>query len=69
MLVPDVKRACEMVRQVPEIRAERVAMLRAQIQAGSYQVDSKLIARKLLGITSDAHIPGRTPLTGGEKSG
>lgn len=57
---PDVKRACEMVRQVSEVRAERVAMLKAQIQAGTYHVDSKRIARKMLGLSSDeSNEPGQ----------
>ncbi len=42
--------AREALRQVPEVRAELVERVRAQIEAGTYQVDSKLIARKLLGL-------------------
>jgi flagellar biosynthesis anti-sigma factor FlgM len=42
--------AREALRQVPEIRADRVERVRAQIEAGTYQVDSTLIARKLLGL-------------------
>lgn len=42
--------AREALRQVPEIRADRVERVRAQIEAGTYQVDSMLIARKLLGL-------------------
>lgn len=45
--------AREALRQVPEIRAELVERVRAQIEAGTYQVDSMLIARKLLGLTAD----------------
>lgn len=35
-------------KQSPEIRADRVAELQAQIQAGTYQIDSMAIARKML---------------------
>ena len=34
----------------PELRAEKVAELRAQVQAGAYQVDSYALAEKLAGV-------------------
>jgi len=42
--------AREALHQVPEIRAALVDRVRAQIEAGTYQVDSTLIASKLLGL-------------------
>ena len=32
----------------PEVRAEKVAALKAQVESGEYQIDSKAIAAKLL---------------------
>jgi len=49
-LLRQVTLAREALRQVPEIRAALVEHVRAQIEAGSYQVDRTLIARKLLGL-------------------
>jgi flagellar biosynthesis anti-sigma factor FlgM len=34
----------------PEVRQERVAALKAQVQNGTYQVDNEALARKLLGV-------------------
>ncbi len=34
--------------QAPELRAERVAGLKAQVQSGAYQVDTTALAQKLL---------------------
>ncbi len=45
--------AREALRQVPEIRTELVERVRAQIEAGTYQMDSMLIARKLLGLSTE----------------
>jgi flagellar biosynthesis anti-sigma factor FlgM len=44
----DIQRAVETVRRAPEARAERVAELRAQLAAGTYQVTSTEIAAKLI---------------------
>ena len=46
-----VQQALEAIRYSQEIRAARVEALRAQIEAGTYQVDSVSLAMKLLGIT------------------
>lgn len=32
----------------PDVRAEKVAALKAQVQSGEYQVDSKAVAAKIL---------------------
>ncbi len=40
--------ALEMVEEAPEVRAERVRALRAQIQNGTYNPDPREIARKLV---------------------
>lgn len=40
-------------KECPEIRNARIEELQAQIQAGTYQINSTLIARRLLGICSD----------------
>jgi negative regulator of flagellin synthesis FlgM len=34
--------------ELPDVRAERVAQLKAKIEAGEYSVDSKEVAKKLL---------------------
>ncbi len=41
-------RAYETVRQAPEVRAERVAILRQRIAAGTYSVPAALLARRLM---------------------
>jgi len=46
-----VQQALETIRYSPEVRAARVEALRAQIEAGTYQIDSVSLAMKLLGIT------------------
>ena len=44
----ELSRAAAMVEAAPEIRAFRVAQLRAEIQKGSYQPDAREIARQIL---------------------
>ena len=46
-----VQQALEAILYSPEIRAARVEALRAQIEAGTYQVDRVSLAMKLLGVT------------------
>ncbi|TMF47167.1 MAG: flagellar biosynthesis anti-sigma factor FlgM [Chloroflexi bacterium] len=46
-----VQMALEALRQTPEVRYELVERIRAEIEAGTYQIDNMLIARKLLGIS------------------
>lgn len=40
--------ATQALRNLPEVDTKRVALLRQQIEAGTYQVDSKRIARSML---------------------
>ena len=40
--------AMQVLRDLPEVDEERVALLRQQIEAGTYQVDSKRIALSML---------------------
>ena len=44
----DLMRASQIARATPEVRAERVAALRAQVEAGTYRVSSQDIARRIL---------------------
>ena len=44
----DVQRATEAAANTADIRAERVAALKQQIEQGTYQVDSTVLAEKLL---------------------
>jgi negative regulator of flagellin synthesis FlgM len=44
-----IRHAMDAVRQSPDVRAERVAALRQQIQSGQYNVASSLVAAKMLG--------------------
>ncbi|MDI3340325.1 MAG: flagellar biosynthesis anti-sigma factor FlgM [Sphaerobacter sp.] len=45
-----IQRAVDIVRQSPEVRADRVAALRQRIEAGDYHVAPEQVAAKLLGI-------------------
>jgi negative regulator of flagellin synthesis FlgM len=40
--------AREAIRRMPEVDAEKVAKVRAQLQAGTYVVDSRKIAAKMV---------------------
>ncbi|NLW16326.1 MAG: flagellar biosynthesis anti-sigma factor FlgM [Firmicutes bacterium] len=40
--------ARQILRNLPEVDAERVAQLRQQIEAGTYKVDARRIARNML---------------------
>jgi len=46
-----VQHALKAVYSSPEVRAEKINGLRAQIEAGTYQIDSTSLAMKLLGLT------------------
>jgi negative regulator of flagellin synthesis FlgM len=46
-----VQHALKAVYRSPEVRAEKINALRAQIEAGTYQINSTSLAMKLLGIT------------------
>ena len=44
----ELLKARRAVQDAPDVRADLVAELRRQVQAGTYQVDARAIARKLL---------------------
>ena len=44
----ELLKARRAVQDAPDVRSDLVAELRRQIQAGTYQVDARAIARKLL---------------------
>ncbi len=44
----DVRKIKEILQETPDIRAERVAELKAGIESGEYQVDSRRLADKML---------------------
>jgi flagellar biosynthesis anti-sigma factor FlgM len=46
-----VQHALEAVQRNPEVRDKKIDALRAQIEAGTYQIDSTSLAMKLLGLT------------------
>lgn len=46
-----VQHALKAVYHSPEVRAEKIEVLRAQIEAGTYQIDRTTLAMKLLGVT------------------
>lgn len=48
-----VSLASRVAQDSPEVRSDRVATLKAQVEAGTYQPDSKKIAEKLLTMESD----------------
>ncbi|EFL50278.1 anti-sigma-28 factor, FlgM [Solidesulfovibrio fructosivorans JJ]] len=48
-----VSLAANQAKEAPEVRSDRVATLKAQVQAGTYQPDSKKIAEKMLTMESD----------------
>ena len=48
-----VSLATRQAQEAPESRADKVAALKAQVDAGTYQPDSKKIAEKLLTMESD----------------
>ncbi len=48
-----VSQAAREANEAPEVRTEKVAALKAQVAAGTYQPDSKKIAEKLLTMESD----------------
>jgi flagellar biosynthesis anti-sigma factor FlgM len=45
-----VQHALKSIQRSPEVRAEKINALRTQIEAGTYQINSTSLARKLLGI-------------------
>ncbi|MGD9498086.1 MAG: flagellar biosynthesis anti-sigma factor FlgM [Armatimonadota bacterium] len=44
----EVRAARAALAAVPQVRAERVAQLRAQIESGTYRVDPDLLAERIL---------------------
>ena len=55
-----LKRAMKVARYASEVRAARVEALRAQIEAGIYQVDSTALAQKMLGMGESSRRDGVT---------
>jgi anti-sigma28 factor (negative regulator of flagellin synthesis) len=51
-----VQLALKAMRYSPEVRTERVEAILAQIEAGTYRVDSMALALKLLGISKQGAI-------------
>lgn len=45
-----VQHALKAIQRSPEIRAEKINVLHAMIESGTYQIDSASLAMKLLGI-------------------
>ena len=45
-----MEKAQEMIEQTPEIRAEKVKALKAAVEEGTYQIDSRRLANILLAI-------------------
>lgn len=43
--------ALEAAMAAPDVRAERVDAVRAAVQNGTYQVDSRLVADRILGLS------------------
>lgn len=54
---PEILRLRVALHQVPETRAKLVERTRAEIEAGTYQINSMLIARKLLGFPDNEMQP------------
>lgn len=48
-----VSLAASQARDASDVRSDKVAVLKAQVEAGTYQPDSKKIAEKLLTMESD----------------
>lgn len=44
----EIERLKKTMQVVPDFRSDKVAQLKAQIDAGSYQVDGKAVAAKML---------------------
>jgi negative regulator of flagellin synthesis FlgM len=44
----EIQRVAELAKSAPDVRAEKVAALKEQIQNGTYEVDSKQVATKML---------------------
>ena len=53
-----VQQALKAVYRSPEVRAEKVEALRAQIEAGTYRINRTSLAMKLLDITNSTAISG-----------
>ena len=44
----DFQYASKMVKQVPDIREEKVNEIRARIEAGTYSIDAKKVSEKIV---------------------
>jgi len=43
-----MRQASELAKSAPDVRADKVAALKAQVQNGTYRIDAKAIADKLV---------------------
>ncbi|MCD6560834.1 MAG: flagellar biosynthesis anti-sigma factor FlgM [Deltaproteobacteria bacterium] len=51
VLSPEVRefqRAKKLIGSIPDVRDEKVAMVKKEIEAGTYQIDGKKIAHKMI---------------------
>src|SRR5712691_8356275 len=48
-----LEQAVHIAKSQPELRTARVDELRAQIEAGTYRIDSEAIAQKMLNVSPD----------------
>jgi negative regulator of flagellin synthesis FlgM len=44
----DLKMAADIAKATPEVRTEKVAALKEQVESGRYEVDSKKVASKMI---------------------
>jgi negative regulator of flagellin synthesis FlgM len=51
----EIERLKKSMQVVPDIRSDRVAQLKEQIAAGSYHVDGKVVAARMLQSWSELH--------------
>jgi negative regulator of flagellin synthesis FlgM len=47
-LAKDLQKAAEVAQATPDVRADKVAALKAKIESGTYEVDSKKVASKMI---------------------
>ena len=59
-----IQLALKAVYRSPEVRAEKIEALRAQIVAGTYRINRTSLAMKLLGISDMTDITGTTENAG-----
>jgi negative regulator of flagellin synthesis FlgM len=47
-LAKDLQKAAEIAQATPEVRADKVAALKAKIESGTYEIDSQKVASKMI---------------------